>query len=46
MRALLKRPTMMIHMTTSTRFMKFNAFLVGVAGFTAGGLLAALMLLA
>jgi hypothetical protein len=37
---------MMIHTIAPSPFMKFNAFLVGVAGFLAGGLLAALMLLA
>jgi hypothetical protein len=30
----------------TARLMKLNAFLIGVAGFTIGGLLAALMLLA
>jgi hypothetical protein len=37
---------MIIHTRQTARFMTFNAFLVGAVGFTIGGLLAALMLLA
>jgi hypothetical protein len=37
---------MMSTTTFKTYLMKFNAFLVCAAGFTAGGVLAALMLLA